>query len=103
MSTSSEEAHHSLRFDVCHVRDLIARQFLAGFARSVGLLPEAKGDRKWIHALNLPPLAFIGGTVQGTMMDAAKWDGEFVTDFAAERPRLREAQMVGISRFASAD
>jgi hypothetical protein len=37
------------------------------------------------------------------MVAAAEWDGEFVADLAAERPALREAQMVSITRLPAAD
>jgi len=37
------------------------------------------------------------------MMDAAKWDREFVADFAAERTQLREPEMVRIAWLPSAD
>ena len=37
------------------------------------------------------------------VMRAAERDGEFIADFAAERPRLQVAKMMRIGLFAAAD
>ena len=37
------------------------------------------------------------------MMPAAQWDREFIADFATERARLRECEVVGIRRLAAAE
>src|SRR5665213_1378491 len=41
--------------------------------------------------------------MQRAMMFAAKRYSEFITDFSAERARLRKFQMMGITRRATAD
>lgn len=41
--------------------------------------------------------------MQLTMMSAAKWYRELIADLAAERPLLREPQMMGIGRCSAAD
>ncbi len=51
----------------------------------------------------LPPPAFITMTMQLAMMSSAQGDRELVADLAAERTRLRKAQMVWIGRPPAAD
>ena len=51
----------------------------------------------------LPPHRFIPVTVNFAMMSPAQWNGELIADFAAERPVLRKAQMMGVTRMTSAD
>jgi hypothetical protein len=41
--------------------------------------------------------------MQRTVVDSAQRHDVFVADFAAERPRLHEAQVVRIGAFSSAD
>src|SRR5580698_3115056 len=56
-----------------------------------------------VDACLVPPCSFIAVAVHFAMMAAAERDGELVADLAAERPALREAQVVSIARLPSAD
>ena len=42
-------------------------------------------------------------TMKLAMMAAAERHGELIADLAAERPALREAQVMGVAGFAAAD
>ena len=46
---------------------------------------------------------FVAVTMQLAMVSAAQWDRELVADFAAERVRLRKAQMVSVAWLTSTD
>jgi hypothetical protein len=62
----------------------------------------ASGDAG-INADLFPPSRFITGAMDLTMVSAAKWHCELVTDLAAQRWCLRKPQMMGIGRTATAD
>src|SRR5215469_15627634 len=68
-----------------------------------GLSPELAGDLNGVDAGRLPPGLLVAGAMDGAVMRAAERHGEFVADFAAERPRLQVAKMMRIGLFASAD
>src|SRR5262252_10371555 len=68
-----------------------------------GLSPELAGDLNEVDAGRLPPCPLVASAMDGTVMRAAKRDGEFVAGFAAERPRLQVAKMMRIGLFAAAD
>ena len=68
-----------------------------------GLSPELAGDLNEVDAGRLPPGPLVASAMDGTVMRAAKRDGEFVAGFAAERPRLQVAKMMRIGLFAAAD
>ena len=50
-----------------------------------------------------PPSGFIAVAMQLAMMAAAQGDRELVADLAAQRPALREAQVMGVAGFTTAD
>ena len=66
-------------------------------------LPEPFGDFHGIDVEVFPPGGFVADLVELAMMAAAERDGEFVTDFAAERSGLRKAEVVSIGRLPAAD
>ena len=68
-----------------------------------GLLPELTGDLDGVDAGRLPPGLLVAGAMDGAVMRAAERDGEFIADFAAERPRLQVAKMMRVGLFAAAD
>src|SRR5262249_58157852 len=68
-----------------------------------GLSPELTGDFNGVDAGRLPPGLLIPGAMDRAVMRAAERHGEFVADFAAERPRLQVAKMMRIGLFAPAD
>jgi len=68
-----------------------------------GLSPEMTGDLNGVDAGGLPPRLLVAGAMDGAVMRAAERHGEFVADFAAERPRLQVAKMMRIGLFAAAD
>jgi hypothetical protein len=57
----------------------------------MGLLPKLSRNRQCIRIKRLPPSRFIASLVELSMMSAAEWNGELVTDFHSQRARLREA------------
>jgi hypothetical protein len=68
-----------------------------------GLLPELTGDVDGVDAGRFPPGPLVAGAMNRAVMRAAERDGEFVARFAAERPRLQVAKMMGIGLFAAAN
>src|SRR6516225_1640286 len=68
-----------------------------------GLSPELTGDLNGIDAGRLPPGLLVAGAMDRAVMRAAERDGEFVARFAAERPCLHVAQMMGIGWLAATD
>src|SRR6516225_9644306 len=68
-----------------------------------GLSPGLTGDLNGVDAGRLPPGLLVAGAMDRAVMRAAERHGEFVADFAAERPRLQVAKMMRIGLFASAD
>jgi hypothetical protein len=65
--------------------------------------PKCSSGAGRIEADVLPPSCFIAATMEFAVVPPAKWDREFVTDLPPERPVLRKAQMVRITRLAPAD
>ena len=51
----------------------------------------------------MPPGTFVANAVDGAMMAAAERHRELIADLTAERPRLHEAQMMGVAGRAAAD
>ena len=41
--------------------------------------------------------------MRGAVMDAAEWDGKFITGLTAQRAWLHVSQMMGVGRLAPAD
>ena len=68
-----------------------------------GLPPELTGDLDRVDPGRHPPGLLIAGAMDRAMVRAAERDGEFIADFAAERPRLQVAEMMRIGLFAAAD
>jgi hypothetical protein len=68
-----------------------------------GLSPQLARDPNGIDAGRRPPGLLVADAMDGAMMRAAERDGEFITRFAAERPRLQVAKMMRIRLFAAAD
>ena len=50
-----------------------------------------------------PPCYFVAAAVNLAVVAATQGNGELVADFAAERPALAIAQMMGIARLATAN
>ena len=68
-----------------------------------GFVPERLGNAERIDADCLPPSLFVADAVDFAVMHPAEWDRELIARFAAERARLRIAQMMGIRRLTAAD
>ena len=64
----------------------------------MGLQPQSAGDSGRINGSILPPCGFVARAMGLAMMAPAQRHGELVTDLAAERAVLGEAQMVGVGR-----
>ena len=60
-------------------------------------------DLSGINCGLVPPCRFITVTMQFAMVASAERDGELVTDLAAERAALCEAEVMGVGRLPSAD
>jgi hypothetical protein len=73
-----------------------------GCAIEAGLLPQFSGNSNRIKLDRFPPCRFVAPAMEHTMVGAAKWNYELVTDPAAERARLSKSQMVRIRRPSSA-
>jgi hypothetical protein len=69
----------------------------------MGFKPQGARGAGGIEPKLLPPRRFIAVTVNFTMVSPAQRDREFVTDLAAERPVLRKAQMMRVTRPATAN
>ena len=67
------------------------------------LLPQLPRDAQRVDFKFIPPGHFISGLVQLPMMAAAERDGKLVAHLDAERARLCEAEMVGVTWLAPAD
>ena len=61
-----------------------------------GVFPQLAGDLDWIDAGCLPPPALVADAMNRTMMDSAERDGEFIAGLAAERARLKVAQVMRV-------
>ena len=72
-------------------------------AAVVASQPQRSSSDRRIDPGHLPPCGFIAMAVNLAMVSSAQRDGELVADLAAERPALREAQMMGIRRLPAAD
>ena len=70
-----------------------------------GVTLQPKGVRDWhrVDAQSVPPLPLFNRAVHLTMMRPTERHREFITDFEAECPGLRKAQMVGVARLAPAN
>ena len=67
-----------------------------------GLSPELTGDLNGVDAGGLPPGLLVAGAMDRAVMRTAERDGKFVARFAAERPWLQVAKMMGVGLFAAA-
>ena len=67
------------------------------------LEPKRAGRSDRINPGFLPPCSFIAATVDLAMVPSTQGDGELIADLAAERPALREAQVMGICGLATAN
>jgi hypothetical protein len=67
------------------------------------LRPQRRGDEVRIDAAPAPPGGFTAAAVDLAMVNAADRHRELVADFAAERPRLRKPQMMGVGGLPPAD
>jgi hypothetical protein len=66
--------------------------------QGMGLQPQSSGGDGRINAVNFPPCGFIAAAMGLTMVAPAQRHGELITDLAAQRAVLREAQVVGVCR-----
>jgi len=65
--------------------------------------PQAAGGADCIHPRGLPPSRLIAMPVQLTVMQPTHGYRELVTDLAAERALLDEAEVVGVARASATD
>src|ERR1700747_2075170 len=65
--------------------------------------PKVRRNGQRIDPLTFPPGALVAAPVQLTMMQPADRNGEAVAHFPPHRPLLRELDVMGIRRGASAD
>ena len=56
-----------------------------------------------IDAGSFPPLCFVAEAVDFAMVSTAQRHRVFVARLARQRPRLREAKVMGVGRLASTD
>jgi hypothetical protein len=69
----------------------------------MGLQPQcASGDSRIDSGL-VPPRRLVAAAVHLAVMPAAEGDRELIADLAAQRPRLRKLQVVGVDRYPTAD
>ena len=78
------------------LRRRLAQNVRLGRRHSMRFIPEPGCDRHWIKSEPAPPFALVPGTVQLAVVAAAKRDGKFVADFAAQRRCLGKAQVMRI-------
>ena len=64
----------------------------------MGLYPQGASNAGRINASIFPPCDFIARAMGLAMMAPAQRHGELITDLAAERAVLGEAQMMGVCR-----
>ena len=62
------------------------------------MLPQLAGNNDRIKLECRPPPRFIAPGMEGTVVGAAKGNGELVACPAAQRARLQESQMMGVRR-----
>jgi hypothetical protein len=55
-------------------------------------------DRYRVDAGGLPPRCLIAVRMNGTMVGAAEWNGEFIADPAPHGPRLHESHESEVMR-----
>ena len=60
--------------------------------------PQFEGDGKRIDFARVPPDPFIADPMQFAVVQATEWNSKFVTDLAAQRPRLGKPKVMGIDR-----
>ena len=65
--------------------------------------PQHTGRGGRINTDVIPPVSFVAAAMHLAMMSAAQWHRKFIADLAPQRPRLRKAKMVNISRTAAAN
>jgi hypothetical protein len=68
-----------------------------------GLIPECLSNVERINTGCLPPGQFVPNAMNFAVMHPTERDGELITCLAAEGPRLRVAQMVGVGGLPSAN
>ena len=64
--------------------------------------PKLVSHRHWLDAQASPPLVLSHGLVDFAMVHAAERHDELVAHLAAQRPGLREAQVMRVGRLAPA-
>ena len=69
----------------------------------MALFPKPLGDLNRVDIQVVPPGHFVASLVQLTMMAAAERNGELITDFKAQGPGLRKAEVMWVGRLAPAD
>ena len=62
------------------------------------LLPQSFGDLERVNVETLPPDDLIADLMQLPVMTTAEGHCEFIADLQAQRPRLRETQMMRVSQ-----
>src|SRR3954451_13398153 len=74
-----------------------------GPGSSLSFQPQHARLVDWLKTCFCPPVRFLARALQFAMLSPAQRDREFVTDLEADATGLRETQMMGIVRLASAD
>jgi hypothetical protein len=69
----------------------------------MGFKPERAGSRKRVYSRVPPPRSFVTAAMDLTVVRATERHRELIAHLAAERTRLREAQMMWIGGPATAD
>ena len=67
------------------------------------LRPEGRGNEVRVDPEPAPPCGFITAAVDLAMVNSAERHRELIAHFAAERPRLRRAKMMGIRGLTAAN
>jgi hypothetical protein len=60
-------------------------------------------DRRRIDARSLPPSDFVAVAMKLTMVSATERNSEFIADFTAKSPALRESQVMRIAGLPATD
>ena len=69
----------------------------------MAFFPQLFGSLHWPNPQIRPPGLFIAKLVELSVMASAKWHGEFVADFEAQRSRLCKLQVMRIGGQISTD
>jgi hypothetical protein len=63
----------------------------------MALVPQRSGNRQWIDFLLNPPSPLLAVVVKLTVVEIAERHGELIAYLTAQRARLRECQVMGMS------